>query len=493
MCLSVLEAVFKHATDCPHKLCLVDDRRSISYSEYLDQILKGASYLLKLGVRSGDLVMVESSQTIDYLALQLSIQSLGAIFVPISSNLSIEKIESIIFKVKPNYVFTNSTKKDLSFRNVIELQQFTAQLPYYEVFHLTSFPKKNDVSEILFTTGTTGSEKGIVISFENNIAIAENVIAGTGMKDDNVELILSPFNHSHGLRRYYANMYKGASVVMQSSLVFVKNLFYKMDKYKVNSIDMVPSTLSVLLKMSGESVLSKYRDSLRYVQFGAAPITDADKQLLRHLWPRTKLLNMYGSTESGVSCVSDFSIDNKKNSIGRPAINSTIFVVDEKHRKITSSKNNTGFLACKSRANMLGYYAVKEEISKDVLSDGVVYTNDVVFIDNDGDIILLGRKGDVINVGGSKFSPIEVEECALAFPQLEDCACVAVQDNSKVNVPKLFIQLKESVDKTQFDVLKLKKFLSEKLEHYKVPCSYEVIDKIPRTYKGSIQRNLLKG
>ena len=67
---------------------------------------------------------------------------------------------------------------------------------------------------------------------------------------------------------------------------------------------------------------------------------------------------------------------------------------------------------------MLGYYAVKEEISKDVLSDGVVYTNDVVFIDNDGDIILLGRKGDVINVGGSKFSPIEVEECALAFPQL---------------------------------------------------------------------------
>ena len=60
MCLSVLEAVFKHATDCPHKLCLVDDRRSISYSEYLDQILKGASYLLKLGVRSGDLVMVES-------------------------------------------------------------------------------------------------------------------------------------------------------------------------------------------------------------------------------------------------------------------------------------------------------------------------------------------------------------------------------------------------------------------------------------------------
>lgn len=98
MCLSVLEAVFKHATDCPHKLCLVDDRRAISYSEYLDQILKGASYLLKLGVRSGDLVMVEASQTIDYLALQLSIQSLEAIFVPISSNLSIEKIESLILK-----------------------------------------------------------------------------------------------------------------------------------------------------------------------------------------------------------------------------------------------------------------------------------------------------------------------------------------------------------------------------------------------------------
>lgn len=98
MCLSVLEAVFKHATDCPHKLCLVDDRRAISYSEYLDQILKGASYLLKLGVRSGDLVMVEASQTIDYLALQLSIQSLEAIFVPILRIYLLKRLNLLFLK-----------------------------------------------------------------------------------------------------------------------------------------------------------------------------------------------------------------------------------------------------------------------------------------------------------------------------------------------------------------------------------------------------------
>ena len=137
---------------------------------------------------------------------------------------------------------------------------------------------------------------------------------------------------------------------------------------------------------------------------------------------------------------------------------------------------------------MLGYWKDPEETAK-VLIDGVVYSNDVAYFDEDGDIILLGRNGDVINVGGSKVSPEEIENACKKMEGVADCGVIPVADPIKGHVPKLFVQMEPGF---ALDVKAVKNFLAAGMEPYKVPVYVVEIEKIPRSYNGKLLRKDLK-
>ena len=484
---SVAEAVLSHAERQPQKLCLADDREEVSYQQYADKILRLAAVFAAESIGNGDLVVVEASQCIDFLATEFALHVLGAVFVPVEHNCSAEKMISFAHRcTAKGLISIKKFPSDISFTITLsELISRSAAAAPYPIIH---FPKSEAMSSLLFSTGTTGVEKGIVLTHENDVALCENVIYGVDMQADNVEFILSPFNHSHGLRRYYANMYLGASVIMQESVFNAKHLFYSMERYGVNSMDMVPAALAVVLQMTGEK-LGEYRTQLRYLQFGGAPIPQESKAKLKTLLPHTRLMNGYGSTESGISSFYDFNTPHEKeNCIGKPSVNAEIFFVDENKHPMKADKATPGFLACRGRFNMKGYWEDEAETAK-VLLDGVIYSNDVAYLDEDGDIIMLGRKGDVINIGGKKVSPTEIEDAARNIAEIVDCACIGVPHKEKGSEPKLFVQM---ADGYAFNAVDIRRQLSRKLEPYKVPALIVQIDKIPRTYKGSLQRHLLQ-
>lgn len=483
---SIVEAVFHHAQTQPDKLCLADDTGKVTYREYAQRIREYAGMFAGDGIGSGDRVVVEACQTIEYLAVQLALELLGAVFVPVEHNCAPEKIGTFLVRAGAEAVV--SVKENpyaVRLRYTYgALEQGRTAVPAYEV---TGFPKGEEISEILFSTGTTGKEKGIVLTHSNNIALAQNVVHGVQMEEDNVEMIPSPMNHSHGLRRYYANMYMGASVVLLGSVMNIRLFFRNLDVYQVNSMDLVPTALAVVLKLSKDK-LSEYASQLRYVQFGAAPMMEADKVKICQLLPNTRLYNFYGSTESGCIAIYDFNRGkDKKNCIGRPAHNADIFIVDDNRKPIASSVENTGLLASRGGMNMRGYWQDREETSR-VLVDGVVYSNDVAYFDEDGDLILLGRKGDVINIGGNKVSPEEIENAAKKMEGIADCGVIPVADPFKGNVPKLFVQMKAGC---VFDPVAVRSFLAASLEPYKVPVYIEHIDRIPRSYNGKLLRKEL--
>lgn len=484
---SIVEAVFHYAEVQPEKLCLADDKKKVTYGEYKSLILKYAAVFSADGISAGDKVVIEATQTVDYLAIQLALQIIGAIFVPVENRCAALKIVAFAVRADAKAVITvkpleNDCTLSYTYESVAE------KLFDDELYSSVCFPEREDISEILFSTGTTGKEKGIVISHGNNIALAQNVMHGVGMQKDNVEMIPSPMNHSHGLRRYYANMYNGSTVVLLGSVMKVKLFFDNIDTYSVNSMDLVPSALSLILNLSKDK-FADYKDKLRYIQFGAAPMMEADKIKICELLPDTRLYNFYGSTESGCICIYDFNTGiDKKHCIGKPTHNADIFVVDDDRNPITSSKDNTGLLASRGAMNMIGYWKDQEETDK-VLSDGVVYSNDIMYFDEDGDIILLGRKGDVINVGGNKVSPDEIENATKTLPEVEDCGVIPFADQHKGYVPKLFVQMKKDC---QFNAVAIRKALAAKLEPYKVPAIIVEIDKIPRSYNGKLLRKDLK-
>ena len=484
---SVAEAVLTHAAQHPHKLCLVDDYGTVTYGEYADKILRLATVLAEEGFHSDDRVVAEASQRIDFLALEFALQILGAVFVPVEHNCSADKMNNFAKKCEAKGLIS---QKEVSSDAAITatLDKLVSRSESAEPYTVKAYPEPDKLSSILFSTGTTGTEKGIVLTHENDVALCENVIFGVNMQEDNVEFILSPFNHSHGLRRYYADMYMGATVVMQESVFNVKHLFQCMDAYGVNSMDMVPAALAVVLRLTG-SKLGLYQTQLRYLQFGGAPIPQESKNALKTLLPHTRLMNGYGSTESGISSFYDFNTPHEKeNCIGKPSVNAEIFFVDENKHPIKADKSTPGFLACRGRFNMKGYWEDEEETAR-VLLDGVIYSNDVAYPDEDGDIILLGRKGDVINIGGKKVSPTEIEDTARDIAGIADCACIGIPHKEKGSEPKLFVQMAAG---HLFDAAAIRKQLAGKLEPYKVPVFIVKIDRIPRTYKGSLQRNLLQ-
>ncbi len=481
---SVVESIFYHGKHQPDKLCLVDRLGEISYGDYRDKIVAFAARLSECGVKRGERVVVEAEHSIIYLALEAAVQLLGGIFVPVENNCAPAKIN--VFVKRSGACLAITIKPiDTEVKHLL-LEDFAKLQGSHDTGAESVFPEADAVSEILFSTGTTGKEKGIVITHGADIALAENVIHGVEMEPDNVEIIPSPMNHSHGLRRYYANMVRGGTVILMDDIIDTDKFFSYMDKYNVNSMDIVPAALSIFLRMSGRR-LAEYQDSLRYIQLGAAPLSERDQEELCGMLPDTRLYNFYGSTESGCIAIYNFNRPAaKKKCIGKPAYNANIRMIDEKGKAVP--QGSVGLLSCSGAMNMQGYWQDDDETAK-VLHDGTVYNSDEAYIDEDGDIILLGRKGDIINVGGKKVAPDEIEEAAGGMSMVRDCACVPATDPFAGQVPKLFVVRQPESELSEVDI---KSYLQGVLEPYKVPRYIEFIEKIPRTFNGKIKRKELQ-
>lgn len=482
MANSIFEVVFENAKNFPQKLCLADDESEYSYGEFFSLVSRFSSLLASMGLEKGDAVVAEASQSVKYLAFELGLQGIGGVFVPLERGCAASKISSVAATAEAKLIVTNAESE-----NSVTLSSLFEKAKGEKEYSYPSFPGADDVCELLFSTGTTGKEKGIVIVNRNNITLAQNVMYGVEMKEDNVELIPSPLNHSHALRRYYGNMLCGASVVLSSGVMNLLGFFKAIEKYGVNSIDLVPTALTILLRLS-KGKLGEYKDTLRYIELGAAPLMQADKDKLKALLPNTRLYNFYGSTESGCIAIYNFNdAKDKSGCIGKPTRNARIFAVDDERNEISTSREKTGLLASFGEMNMIGYWKDEEETAA-ALQDGVVYTNDEIYFDEDGDIILLGRKGDVINVAGNKVSPDEIENLAKKLDGVADCGCIPVPDDVKGSVPKLFVEMKPGA---VFNAAAIRESLSKATEPYKVPKYIVEIDKIPRTFNGKLIRRKL--
>ncbi len=483
---SIIEHIAAHACRQPDRLCLADSTQAITYGELWKRSHGLSKELSRLGAGQGDCVVVECNQSVDYMTCEFAIQLVGGIFVPLERNAAPHRVSEIVKNVSAKvYVGKKAFRPDLPFFPIDCASHFPdAKLADPAS---VSFPKKEATGEILFSTGTTGKSKGIELSHGNDVALAENVICGTRMKENNVELIPMPLSHSHGLRRTYGNLANGSAAVFVEGVTLLKNVFRLMDEYRITAMDLSPSMLSIIFKLSKDR-LGDYAAQLDYIQLGSAPLPEADKLRLSRLLPNTRLYNFYGSTEAGCSCLLDFnSMSGKPGCIGKPAKNAQFIVVDEDRNIMESSKDRMGFLASAGSINMKGYWK-EPGLTAETMENGYIYTKDLGYIDGEGYIYMLGRKDDVINYGGIKISPEEIESSVAKHPDIRDCACVPVKDPLTGQAPKLFLVLK---DKDAYDQKTMKQYLSQILDANKQPKFIEVIDEIPRTFNGKIQRNKL--
>lgn len=486
MFCSIMDAVSYYAQNTPQKLCVIDDLSENTYLDIWNKANAAAIYLQNKGIGAKDCVTVECTQNAYYLICGLACQLMGAVFVPVENKVAVERLKEITESVEAK-VHIGQTIYELAVNSISIDEMFTqlADAPADNSFE--AYKDEEAIAEILYTTGTTGKPKGIMISNSNNVAVAENILYGTEMKKDSVELVPLPLSHSHGLRSCYAHFINGSTVVLADGVLKVKEIFELIEKYHVTALDLSPSAAKILLKLS-KGNFSNYKEQIDYIQIGTAMLGEDVKADMCQIFDQSRLYNCYGSTESGRSCILDFNhMRGYSNCIGRPSKNAKFVITDENRKPIESSKENMGLVAVAGKMNMLGYW--KDEATTGTVKQGdFIYTNDIGYIDSEGFVYVLGRADDVINYQGIKIAPEDIEQGAMKFSQILDCACVPMPDKICGQVPKLFVVVE---DQENFRRKEFLEYLSTVLEANKMPKKIELIDSIPRTANGKVQRKKL--
>jgi acyl-CoA synthetase (AMP-forming)/AMP-acid ligase II len=440
MAMTLEESIRYHAQNTPDKCAVVCAGDQISYSELWSSLEGRASELREKGLLPNRPYVFRATQDIDFIITYCAVHYMGAIAVPLENKVPQEVFQSI--------------------KSEVESCDFS-----------------DDIVDILYTTGTTGKSKGVMLSERALVSCADNFIADLHFTPELLFIISGPLNHIASLFKMHPVLTVGGTVCVLDGLKDMNAFFDVFDlPYTKFATFLVPASIRMIMQFSYEKLCS-LADKIDFIETGAAPITKYDMEQLSKALPHSRLYNTLGGTEIGAVCTYNFN-DGKymEGCIGRPMKNSTVEVTSE------------GNIIVSGLTIMSGYVADKENTDK-VLKDGKIYSADLGYVDEDGLIHLKGRQGDVINVGGFKVDPVEVENAVVSYEGINDCICIADTHPVIGTVLKLLVVLKEG---TPFDKHSIARHLKGKLEPHKIPTYYEAVEAIQRTYNGKLDRKYYK-
>ena len=479
--MTIERLIFEYSQATPQKTALIQGQTEVSYEQLWREINRYASWF-KQNAEQGDRVIISASKNIEFVYTYFGAHLTGMICVPIDPETNEMRLKRIIEVAQPKLMV--GELRNHGENQVIPFGECCQELESLRIENL-DFPNEDDVADLLFTTGTTGLPKGVALTFANQMAAADNINTFVGNTTDDIEMLALPISHSFGLGRLRCVFAKGATLVLLGSFASMKKFFGEMERCHVTGFGMVPASWAYILKMSGEKI-GQFSGQLKYIEIGSAFMPLENKQKLMNLLPKTRICMHYGLTEASRSAFISFHDDTDHlMSVGRPSPNTEIAVFSEQGERL--GKNEDGEICVKGGHVCSDYWGLsKEEFRKDFY-EGYFRTGDWGHIDDDGYIHLISRKKEIINVGGKKVSPIEVEEVLNGMEGIEESACVGVHDDVLGEVVKAFCICSKEVD---FEVVK--KDMMKKLEGYKIPAFFETIESLPKTQNGKLQRLLLK-
>jgi len=474
----LLKAVMENTAKYSTKTAMIMNGTEVTYGELGANIRKAASILQQIGVKAGDRIILSAHKDIEYIYLYFGSHILGVTNVIVDAESNEERLRYIESKVEPKCCFGYQSNqypsKQFNELNLDDADEYTGAI---------STISESDIAEILFTTGTTGDPKGVCLSYYNIFSSASNINEYIQNSTNDIELLGLPICHSFGMGRIRCNLLKGSTIVILSSFANVRNFIKAFEQYHITGFGVVPAAWAYIRKMSGTRI-SKYADQVRYIEIGSAAMPLETKREMLQMFPNTRICMHYGLTEASRNCFQEFHDEEHLTSIGKPVCDKVdVQIFDESGKCLDTGEK--GELCVKGNMVLARYLEDKD--TQNAFFGEYFRTGDCGYKDSDGYIYLIGREKELINVGGKKVSPMEVEDAIIALG-VGDCVCVPVKDDIMGELVFCYI-LKDSTTLT-FDEIAEK--LSDRLEEYKRPVEYEWIDQIPMTSSGKKQRLQVK-
>ena len=481
---SIEEYLFVNATETPDKVAVVVGNQETGYRTLYEKAYRYHEYLKMSGVSKGDIVVTRAIQDLNYIVIYLAIHMAGGIVASLEKNIPLVGFEQAARRVGARFVLLNEDEQlEGPWNNLYYIEESIDER--YPVLPAIDFPEPEESADILFTTGTTGASKGVELSHKALVSTAEKLIYGCGYKPDTFLVVPGPLNHANAIRKLFATIVNASTICLLNGMSDIPGFFRALEyPLGIKACCLPPAAIRTLFALTNDRI-GAYSEKIDFIESASAPLPESDKLRLCQLLPKTRLYNHYASSESAAISMYDYNeFPGKRGCVGKEMPGSHVIVVDDDYKEIKSDKDHMGLLACISDTNMKEYVNDWEPTGE-VLGDGVVYTSDIGYKDEEGYIYISGRKGDAINVGGIKVSPGEVEEAALDFEGIDDCICIAQEDKITGQALKLLVVMHQG---SSLKVRKIREFLSSRIEAVKVPRFYEQVEKIERTYNGKIDR-----
>ncbi|KAL0859175.1 hypothetical protein ABMA27_010999 [Loxostege sticticalis] len=492
---------------------------SITYGQTAQQAMNFSVSLTHMGVRKGDVVAICSENRFEFWGVIIGGACAGAVLTTVNPGYTEGEIKHVMSISKPKYVVLSpytyklhgKTFKSLPYIKTIIIfgehkpsnallyndlavsnnngsgnvivNNYLARNVKYEEFEAVDVDGQTDTLFILYSSGTTGLPKGVMLTHLN---VLSSCCAPTNLSTDLLSLTIAPWFHTMGLNGALLGMAYSRTAVHLPK--FDVDLFLRtIEKYKIAQVTVVPPVVVAVCKAPGQYDLS----SVKIIYSGAAPLHKETEELLKTKFPNIEaVMQGYGMTETTLAVTRDTynqALPTKPGSVGRVAAGVTIKIVDIDSR-IPLGPNQSGEICVKGSLVMKGY--VGKDRDSDFDSEGFFKTGDVGYYDEDGCFFIVDRLKELIKYKAFQVAPAEIEALLIEHPAVRDAAVVGVPDKAAGEVPLAFVVKQAGQAVTEKEI---QQFVAERLSNPKhLRGGVRFVDAIPKNPSGKILRKELR-
>ena len=488
----LIESLLAHADALPGRPAIVTAEETVAYGEFARRILSAAARIARVIGGRGERVVLCGPNSSHLAAAYFAVHAAGGVAVLLDADAPADAVRAAAEDSEARLLLLAGTRgagvSPASAAGTAAPQvEDLADVSRLDESRPLASPRANlaEPADLLYTTGTTGRRKGVLLTHENIAQAAVNINAFVGTLADDREAMPLPLAHSFGLGRLRVMALAGHCLLlmpgMRNPALFLKQVL----DARATGLALVPAGFDLILRMTRER-LGDARGHLRYVEIGSAAMPPGTRAKLVELLPATRICHHYGLTEASRAAFLEYHADRAHESaIGRPSPNVEMAVRDDQGHDLPDGQQ--GQLVVRGRMVMQQYWK-QPELTREVVRDGWLHTGDRGWRDAEGYYHLTGRQSDVVNVAGRKVDPEEVEQALNAHPAVVESACIGAADPQGIagECLKAFVVLRSDVRDEQ-----LIDWLRQRLEEYKVPRIWQRVERIAKTPSGKIQRHLM--
>jgi long-chain acyl-CoA synthetase len=498
--MNVSNIIKRHVAEHPEKTAIVFGERRISYSELDCLINKAADGLLKMGLKRGDVLSlflpslpeliigylgtVRAGITVNVVNAMLREQEVGYILKDCQTRAVIvdDTRLPIIESVRPEL---DSLEKILIHGDGVgnEYSTFESVMARGDDNFEPEETKGSDLCHLMYTSGTTGWPKGVMATHLN---IWHNCteFGKVHFKPEDTIMVATPIFHCWGLINGTLGMLSRGGTVITVERFYPEQTLDDIERLKPTVFQGVPPMYNLFLKQPDLDD----RD-ISSVVFCLSAATKMPENLIRQIEGvlKWRYAEAWGLTESSCVGTTAHYTETRIGSCGKGMDDAEIKVIDDEGNTLPPGEQ--GELCVKGTCVTNGYLNKPEATAEVFDPEDWFHAGDVAYMDEDGYAYIVDRKKDMINVGGEKVFPSEVEDMMLVHPKIKDLVIVGIPDDLKGEAPKAFIQLAEGETSTLEEI---REFCKPRMAPYKVPVAVEFVDEVPRSAAGKALRRLLR-